>query len=167
MRRSSSGDREAFAVLVGRHQRALMNFFRRLGAETHCAEDCAQETFLRLFRYRDRYLPAAPFPVFLYRLARHSWVDWSRRGARWRMAALDEESAVMRGGDLVDDRLDLEKAVQDLPEHLRWVVVLSVRQGLRYGEIAEVLDIPLGTVKSRMFHGVRKLREALGARLHP
>ena len=65
----------------------------------------------------------------------------------------------------IDDRLDLQAAVRALPEHLRWALVLNVNQGLSYAEIATVLDIPLGTVKSRMFHAVRKLREALHARL--
>ena len=164
MRRFSSGDEGAFTALVHRHQQPLMNFFRRLGVDGDYAEDCAQETFVRLFRYGRRYRPAAPFTVFLYQLARHSWVDWSRRGARWKMSGLDGvKEPVTREAVRVDDRLDLAGAIVDLPEHLRWVVVLSVEQGLSYAEIAAVLEIPLGTVKSRMFHGVRRLREALGA----
>jgi RNA polymerase sigma-70 factor, ECF subfamily len=164
MRRFSAGDEEAFTSLVRRHQQSLMNFFRRLGVDGDCAEDCAQETFVRLFRYGRRYRPAAPFLVYLYQLARHSWVDWSRRGARWKMSGLDGvEKPAAREAVRIDDRLDLAGAIVDLPEHLRWVLVLSVERGLSYAEIAGVLGIPLGTVKSRMFHGVRRLKEALGA----
>jgi RNA polymerase sigma-70 factor (ECF subfamily) len=142
-----------------------VNLFRRLGADAHGAEDCAQETFLRLFRSRERYRPAAPFAAFLYTLARHSWVDWSRRAPR-RTAALAEDAPMQSTQEKVpiDDRLDLESAVQVLPDHLRWVVLLSVDHGLSYPEIGAVLEIPVGTVKSRMFHAVRKLREALHAR---
>jgi RNA polymerase sigma-70 factor, ECF subfamily len=165
MRRFGAGEREAFAALVRRHQHSLMNFFRRLGADIHGAEDCAQETFLRLFRYGDRYRPSASFGVFLYTLARHAWVDWSRRDARWRKAALNNgEKAEARSASWIDERLDLAEALEALPEHLRWVVALSVYQGLRYAEIAAVLEIPLGTVKSRMFHAIRKLRENFHAR---
>src|SRR5258706_384702 len=122
MRRFSTGEDGAFTLLIRRHQQPLMNFFHRLGVDKDCAEDCAQETFLRLFRYGRRYRPSAPFPVFLYQLARHSWVDWSRRGARWKMKRLEglEKPAKGEAGQ-VDDRLDLEKAIVDLPDHLRWV----------------------------------------------
>jgi RNA polymerase sigma-70 factor (ECF subfamily) len=159
------GDREAFAALVRRHQGGLASLFRRLGADAHGAEDCAQETFLRVFRSRERYRASAPFGGFLYRLARHSWVDWSRRAARHRRAGAADVTAVpAESGACVDERLDLEAALRGLPEHLRWVVVLSFEGGLTYAEIGVALDIPMGTVKSRMYHAVRSLRRALHAR---
>jgi RNA polymerase sigma-70 factor (ECF subfamily) len=164
MRLVSGGDREAFAAIVRRHQRPLVNLFRRLGADAHGAEDCAQETFLRLFRYRMRYRPTAAFAAFLYTLARHSWVDWSRRAARRACSMIDEAMIELDPRMPIDDRLDLEAAVRGLPDHLRWVVLLSVDRGLSYPEIGSVLGIPAGTVKSRMFHAVRRLREALHAR---
>jgi RNA polymerase sigma-70 factor (ECF subfamily) len=161
----AGGDREAFGTLVRRHQQQLMNLFRRLGADAHGAEDCAQETFLRLFRSRLSYRPSAPFPAFLYTLARHSWVDWSRRRQRRMSVTLDEAPMESDEGSVsIDDRLDLEAAVQGLPDHLRWVVLLSVDRGLSYPDVGDVLDIPVGTVKSRMFHAIRRLREALHAR---
>jgi RNA polymerase sigma-70 factor (ECF subfamily) len=169
MRLVAAGDRDAFATLVRRHERPLVNFFRRLGADAHEAEDCAQDTFLRLFQYRDRYRPAAPFPVFLHRLARNAWADCFRRGSRWRRNEASGGAAAA-GAPMelaADDRLDLEGAVRALPAPLRWVVLLSVHQGLAYAEIAAVLGIPEGTVKSRMFHAVRRLREALRAGVEP
>ena len=163
-----AGDREdageALEALVRRHQRALVNFFHRLGADGDGAQDCAQETFLHLFRYRDRYRPRAPFGSFLYTLARHAWTDWYRRRERQRAVTIEgQEERISTEDEGRDDRLDLDAALRSLPEHLRWVVVLSVYQGLAHAEIAEVLEIPEGTVKSRMFHAVRKLREALHA----
>lgn len=179
------GDGEALAVLVRRHERALVNFFRRLGADGDGAEDCAQETFLRLFRARDTYRPVTGFGAFLYTVARHAWIDWRRKagraqaprrveggdpvgGDRHEITAgrhpLAEERMTVDPMDGIEDRMDLRAAIEELPEHLRWVMVLSVNQGLGYAEIAEVLGIPVGTVKSRMFHAVRRLREALHGR---
>lgn len=162
MRLFSAGRQEAFALLVRRHQRPLMNFFLRLGADVHRAEDCAQETFLRLFKYRDHYRPSAPFPAFLYTLARHAWVDCRRRASRWQRA---EAALAGRSGlpatPPSDDRLDLRAAIHSLPPRLRWVVVLSVNQGLSYAEIAAVLGIPEGTVRSEVFHARRRLRVSL------
>ena len=73
------------------------------------------------------------------------------------------EAPAKEAGAGADERLDLRAAVAALPEHLRLVIVLGVDEGLAYAEIAGVLGIPEGTVKSRMFHAVRALREALHA----
>ncbi len=159
---SRAGSRDAFGALVRRHQQPLLNFFLRLGADIHGAEDCAQESLLRLYRYRDRYTPSSPFPAFLYTLARHAWIDCSRRRAR-RAAVPLERAAAMGSERAPDDRLDLRAALATLPQKLRMVLVLSVDQGLNLAEIAAVLGIPTGTVKSRMFHAVRRLREVLHA----
>jgi RNA polymerase sigma-70 factor (ECF subfamily) len=161
----ADGQDGALETIVRRHQRPLVNFFCRLGADGDGAQDCAQETFLRLFRYRDRYRPSAPFGSFLYTLARHAWADWRRRIERRKAVRLEGEEEPGEEDGTRDERLDLEAALRSLPEHLRWVVTLSVYQGLAYAEIAEVLEIPLGTVKSRMFHAVRRLREALHAEI--
>ena len=159
------GDREAFGALVRRYQAPLLGLFRRLGIDAHAAEDCAQETFLRVFRSSARYRPLAPFPAFLYRLARQSWVDWRRREARRgeRADPAGLMSLAVEPAGSMDDRLDLELALRDLPEHLKWVVLLSLEAGLAHAEIGAVLEIPIGTVKSRMFHAVRRLRRALHA----
>jgi RNA polymerase sigma-70 factor (ECF subfamily) len=66
------GQREAFEILVCRYQRALLNFFSRMGANIGDAEDMVQETFLRVFKYRFKYRPLAKFTTFLYTLARHT-----------------------------------------------------------------------------------------------
>ena len=164
----------ADATLYRRYERPLFDFISRMAPNAADSESLFQETFLRLFRYRDRYRPTAPFRSFLYTLARHAWVDATRRSERQRAVPLGGredipgELDVRRDGHLnLEDRLDLEQALEELPEHLRWTIVLSVHQGLSYGEIAEVLQIPVGTVKSRIFHAVRRLREALHARLDP
>lgn len=164
MRRLAGDDPAALRSLVERYQGVLMNYFIRSGAQSH-AEDLVQETFLRLYRYRHRYRPVARLTTFLHTLARHAWIDHVRRRSRlgrllqdWAQAQPTEDvSSAGRAGR----RLDAERAVDALPDAMRDVVVLVFYQGLSFGEAAEVLEIPVGTVKSRMFHALRRLKEAL------
>jgi RNA polymerase sigma-70 factor, ECF subfamily len=162
MDRTRAGDPAAFGVLIRRHQSPLLNFFRRLGAGRD-AEDLAQEVFVRLYRWRDRYVQTAKFTTFLYTLARHVWADhWrkSKRRERIEERAKTELPSTDDGAwARVSSGLDAEQALAGLPEKLRVVLVMSLYQGLRYDEIAEVLGIPLGTVKSRVFVALQRLKE--------
>jgi RNA polymerase sigma-70 factor (ECF subfamily) len=164
MLRARDGDREAFAAIVRRHRQPLLNFFRRCGVDSD-AEDLAQLTFVRLYRYRDRYSPRAKLTTFLYLLARQVWIDELRR--RQRRARLREELAAEpeplgeHGSQPERGRMDLDAALASLPEGMRLVVVLGVYQSQPYAEIAKALGIPVGTVKSRMFNALRLLRQAL------
>jgi len=160
MQRTRRGDREAFATLIRRHQRPLVNFFRRMGAHTDEADDLTQETFLRVFSYRKRWKPTGKFTSFLYVLARHAWADLMRKSSRTPATSeLAVHAATSPDGAAGSDaRIDVRAALVTLSEKLRSVVVLNVYQGLKYQEIAEVLDIPLGTVKSRMHLAIRQLK---------
>lgn len=162
MRRLGAGDPEAMACLMRRYQGPLLNFFRRMGACTD-AEDAVQETFIRVYNYRDRYRPTAKFTTFLYTVARHVRHDLLRKVMR-REALVERITAEPEGEPAPGPsglalRLDVHAALARLPEKLRSVVVLGVYQGLRQDEIAAVLGIPLGTVKSRMFTALERLKE--------
>jgi RNA polymerase sigma-70 factor, ECF subfamily len=162
MERTRAGDQGAFTLLIRRHQQSLLNFFRRLGANND-AEDLVQEVMVRLYRYRDRYAHSAKFTTFLYTLARHVWTDRWRK--RQRMERIEErarqEMPVESDGNLgqIRDTLDALQVLTHLPEKLRIVLVMSLYQGLRYDEIADALQIPTGTVKSRVFIALRRLKE--------
>jgi len=164
MQRVGRGDRDAFVELVRRHQKGLVNFFRRMGDSTD-AEDLAQETFLRLFRYRKKYRATAKLTTFLYLLARRTRIDHLRkleRRQRLRETVAGEADIERSVRDGARERKDRAvEALAELSEEMRSVVVMSIFQGLTYREIAEVLEIPVGTVKTRMFHAVRRLREVL------
>jgi len=167
MFRVRADDRDAFAVLVRRHEKMLLNFFARSGVQYDC-EDLVQQTFLRLYRYRSRYVASAKFTTFLFLLARQVWIDELRKRKRHerlvaglaaepRQEYADPEAA----GATASGNMDLSRAVASLPEGLRMVVELGVYQELPYAEIAEILGIPVGTVKSRMFNALAKLRAFL------
>jgi RNA polymerase sigma-70 factor (ECF subfamily) len=173
------GDDEAFAALYDRHQHALINFFYRMCYDRALAEDLTQEAFLRLIRHRGKYRPEATFRTFLYTVARNLLIDRHRsRKAAPRTVSADlrvqEDGATI--GDLLEARQEgvvkriadreaaalVREALESLPEAQRAVYVLAEAQGLKYREVAEVLGVPVGTVKSRMNAAVTKLRGMLG-----
>lgn len=179
MLRAGRGDLEAFEELVARHEAGLVNYFFRLHWDRQRAEDQAQEVFLKLFTHAREYEPVARFTTYLYRIAHNCWVDDLRRSKAERgQVSLDAEGAdgaplrelVSSGFD--DPRDDPRKeevieavirAVDALPEEHKAVLVLSELRGMRYAEIAAVLGIPEGTVKSRMHAAVKRLRERLAS----
>jgi len=165
MTQAAEGSMDAFADLARRHQNNLLNFFVRMGAYYHEAEDMVQETLLRVFKYRDRYQPTAKFTTFLYVLARHVWADRGRQAGRWDRlhAQLKSDAEIVEGvpGVAPGNRLDVQEALDRLSPKLREVLVLNIYQGMRYQEIADVLGVPLGTVKSRINLALKEMRERL------
>lgn len=167
MLRARDDDRDAFEVLVKRHQKMLLNFFARSGVQ-YDYEDLVQQTFLRLYRYRGRYVVSAKFTTFLFLLARQVWIDELRRRKRHErlVEGLTAEPRPEHAGPAAADAgaaggMDVGPALASLPEGLRQVVELGVYQDLPYAEIAAILKIPVGTVKSRMFNALAKMRAYL------
>lgn len=155
------GSEAAFTSLVCGHQDALVNFFLRMGASSE-SEDLAQETFVRLFRYRRSYRASARFTTFLYHLARNVWADRGRKIVRMERLAAEfrdeQELARQRAPQRPGTAVDVDAALDRLSPKLREVIVLNICQGLRYREVADVLGIPLGTVKSRINLALAALR---------
>lgn len=156
-----------FSTLVHRYKEPLLNFFQRQGAREE-SPDLTQETFIRLYRYRDRYRATSKFSSFLYTLARNAWADHGRKIMRRERltSAYGQENAANAlpppppALDM-NFSMDLETAKSVLsPKHLE-VIDLYFFQGLRQQEISARLRIPLGTVKSRLNHALRDLRTHL------
>jgi RNA polymerase sigma-70 factor (ECF subfamily) len=160
----SAAAEAAFGELVEKHQLALLNFFARMGASSDC-EDLVQETFVRLFRYRRQYKAAARFTTFLYHLARNVWADRGRK--IFRIERLESEFqkeveiASQPSPEASKHPGDVEAALGRLSPKLREVIVLNIFQGLKYQEVADTLEIPLGTVKSRINLALAALKEIL------
>lgn len=163
---AKKGEKSAFAVLVQKYQNVLLNFFLRKGVSYDDGQDLAQQTFLRLWNYRKKYEPQAKFTTFLFLLAGQVSVDFYRTEARRRnlVEGLTREAEVRMeqpSGSVPAEGEDVRRAVARLPEGLRDVVELGVFQDLPYGDISVILGIPVGTVKSRMFNALRKLKDFL------
>ncbi len=168
MMRAKAGDDSAFAVLVERYGKILLNFFLRKSVSYEDGQDLAQRTFLRLWRYRGRYSPSAKFTTFLFLLAGQVAVDHFRDEARRKRLAdtlagdaADAEATIAAESPDPGSGDDVRAAVSRLPQGLRDVVELGVFQQLQYADISEILGIPKGTVKSRMFNALRRLKEIL------
>ena len=141
-------------------EKKLLNFFWRQGVSLSEGEDLVQETYLRLWKYRREYRPSAKLSTFLFLLARQVRIDALRRQVRranreegWGK----EQPTVGRPDD--GAREDVRWAVSQLSDPLRETVELGVFQDLPYAQVAEILGIPVGTVKSRMSNALKKLKE--------
>lgn len=144
-----------------KYRKNLLNFFWRNGVSHFEGEDLVQETYLRLWNYRDRYEKTAKLRTFLFLLARQVWLDALRRRTRreHREERWGNEQPVVAVPTGLGMREDARWALSQLGEPLREVVELGIFQDLPYAEIAEILSIPVGTVKSRMFNALKKLKE--------
>ena len=179
LQRAGRGEMEAFEALVRRHETGLVNYFFRLHWDRHRAEDQAQEVFIRLYTHARDYEPTAKFTTYMYRIAHNRWVDDLRRSKRERLqVSLDAEDAdgaslrdlVFAAGDDPRDEARKEevveaviRAVDTLPDEHKAVFVLSEVEGMSYLQISRILEVPEGTIKSRMHSAVRRLRDRLAA----
>ena len=174
MLRVQQGDVAAFRTLVFRYREPLRRFFASLLADRSQADDFAQETFLRLWLSRERYVPTGRFSTYLFGIGKHYWLNANvkRCPAQPRVVSEDAVMAVAAPPAVQPERVLLEqfeaarvrKAIADLPAHYRDVFAMSHFDGLKYAEIACRLGIPVGTVKSRMAEAVRRLRQTLRSR---
>jgi len=161
---------EALMAEAKKFEKMLLNFFWRQGVSLSEGEDLVQETYLRLWNYRCDYRPTAKLSTFLFLLARQVRIDalrrMTRRAERERVwgSGLDPVCAAETVTAPADGREDIRWALSKLSEPLREVVELGVFQDLPYAEVAEILGIPLGTVKSRMHNALKELREMFDER---
>ncbi len=144
------------------YEKKLMNFFWRLGVSYHWSQDYVQETYIRLWKYRRTYQETAKLSTFLFLMARQVRIDALRKAIRRekREQKYEAERPPLHiSAPCTKD--DVRWAVGQLSEPLREVVELGVFQDLPYAEISKILSIPEGTVKSRMFNALRKLRKIM------
>ncbi|MBI4575524.1 MAG: sigma-70 family RNA polymerase sigma factor [Planctomycetes bacterium] len=171
------GDLSAFDLLFEQYRSPLMGFLVRMLGDRGMAEDVFQETFLRVARFRHRYEPKARFRSWLYRIAlncgRNALKERGRQGANVLFLHRKVSTAAGEDLELLDQapavsvsplkRLEEEElkervqlAIAQLPERYREAYILYELQGLKYEQIAEVLEIPLGTVKTNL-HRARRM----------
>jgi RNA polymerase sigma-70 factor, ECF subfamily len=176
-RYSETGDRKVFETLMRRYEREIFSYLRRYIGNAELAEDAFQGTFLQVHLKCDQFDSARRFRPWLYAIATNQAIDVQRRLKRHRMVSLDSSAraeAEHRGGSwadkLVGDTADpvdvaggreegrwVQEAVAGLGDSLERVIQLVYFQGLKYREAADILGIPVGTVKSRVHAAVQRL----------
>lgn len=177
--RVQSGDQEAFGLLVAKYQRKLLRLVMRLVRDPGEAEDVTQEAFIKAYRALPNFRGESAFYTWLYRIGVNTAKNWLIAQGRRAPLLNDIVSDENEGSDaeaLLQDvetpeRMLLSKqigetvnaAMEALPEDLRTAITLREIEGLSYEEIAQVMDCPIGTVRSRIF----RARDAIAARLRP
>ena len=180
LNRLRNGQRDVFGTLVRRFQRELYGYLRRYVGDADLAEDVFQATFLQVYVKIAQYEPGRSARPWIYTIATHQAIDAMRRVGRQSMVSLEQTTSEGSDGEvrsLIDmiesresgplertqasERREIVRAtVYQLPDFLRQVVVLAYYQGLKYREVADVLGVPVGTVKSRLHTALQKLQES-------
>lgn len=182
VRRAQAGDSSAFDELIARYEGKITHHIHAMLRDWDKALDLAQDTFVKLLTRVDAYRETAKFSTWLYRIGTNLAIDEIRRRKRWRWVPFlttspdgqEQEIPHLRvtakrspGPEaplLEDERRGLvRRAIDDLPPHYRSAVLLKDMQDLPYEEVSEILEIPIGTVKSR----VNRARGMLKDRLEP
>lgn len=159
---AAGGDRAALEVLLERHADRVHALCRRIVANADDALDATQEALVAIARGVHRFDGRSTFSTWCYRVATNAALDeLRRRGRRPMPSETLAEPAVGSGEDAVDARLDVDRALAGVPEDFRVGVVLRDLCDLDYPEIAEILGVPVGTVKSRIARGRSALRDRL------
>jgi RNA polymerase sigma-70 factor (ECF subfamily) len=169
--RAQGGDRNAFGELVRIHAQGVLHVIYRMCGEMQVAEDAAQETFIQAWLRLQSYRPGTSLRNWLYRIAVNTAIDMLRKEKRILPGAVEDLQLTDPGPSpeaLVTNSeraLTVQRAVLALPDSSRAVLVLREYEGLSYQEIAEALDIPVGTVMSRLNYARTLLRESLEVQL--
>ena len=170
----SAGKVDAYGKIVGRYHGRLYNFIYRFVGDRETAEDIVQETFLRAFRKRDEYRAIATFSTWLFTIAGNLAKSELRRRKRWRMISAERDEETDTGMELPDESarpdkvaessiadVQIQNAINSLPNNYRQVILLRDVEGMSYQEISEIVDCPVGTVKSRVNRARLKLQQKL------
>ncbi|MBZ0288135.1 MAG: RNA polymerase sigma factor [Anaerolineae bacterium] len=165
------GKRDGLTLLVQRHHSPLLGFlYRMTGGDRALAEDLVQETFLRVLRSISQYQYPRPVKPWLYMIATNLARDHYKRAEMRHTQSMPDETVAMNGQQewmpeealiFDDETRRAVNALHNLPNHQREAVILRYYQELALAEIAEILDVPVGTVKSRISLGLGRLREML------
>jgi RNA polymerase sigma-70 factor (ECF subfamily) len=162
-----SGDREAFAAVMRTHEGRVFSVCLRILGDRERALDATQDTFLTVFRKAGQFQGRSAVGTWIYRIAVNTCYDQIRKTKRRRTEPLSDhvdptDPSAEEAIDSAALRPEIEIALATLPPDFRAAVILSDLEGLSLPDIAEVLDVPIGTVKSRVFRGRRLLAHQLG-----
>jgi RNA polymerase sigma-70 factor, ECF subfamily len=177
MCRFQEGDESAFRRLLERYQDRIVNYVYRIVSDSDTAQDLAQEVFIKIYLNAGRYLPGSQFAPWLYRIATNLAINEMRRRKRWRFFSIDEsrededrpmfeiaDESVIGADELISQKETsalVEKGLAKVPLKYRTLLILREIEGYDYEDISRILEIPRGTVKSRLNRGRALLKTAI------
>ena len=169
----AEGDKSAFEKLVLKYRDRIYNLCRHMLNNAHDAEDAAQDTFIKAFQNLKRFKPESSLYTWMYRIAVNTCLDYKKKPffeSLFKSSNDGEEFVVEQSSDnpSPERRYEskqigyaIQKSLKRLSQKLRTVIILKEIEGLSYKEIAEILDISIGTVKSRISRAREELRELM------
>lgn len=180
MLRYKDGDKDAFEMLYRRYEKPLLDFIYRMVIDSSIAESLCQETFYRVVKSKKKYKATAQFKTWLFQIASNLCRDRLRRMKHRSHLSLNSPVMAQNNGDIkLQDLISdpspgivenvesgeletlIKAAIASLPEKEHLVVVLKEYQGMQYSEIAEILNCPIGTLKSHTYRAHQKLNKIL------
>lgn len=161
-----TGNRDAFAEIVGRRQTWIRNLLRRCCRDETLADDLSQQVFMQAWRCIRQLHDADRLGPWLKRLAINTWLQHQRRADPLRHADEHGENDSTQQ-PTTSIAMDLDRALSTLPEEVRLCIVLAYHERMTHAEIAGFTGIPLGTIKSHIRRGSQKLQEELAAYMNP
>lgn len=177
VRRTLRGDKRAFEMIIARYQQPLLNYLGRMTGERELALDFTQEVFLKVYASLSSFQPRYKFSTWLFKIASNFMIDhWRKKKVgtvsldqpvddgdeEYRIQVPDDGMPVAKAYELSQVRMRIEAALNGIPEGLRELFVLRHVNEFSYEEIAEIKDLPVGTVKNRVFQAKELVRGLLG-----
>lgn len=166
MMKVKNGDLDKLGLLFERYNRPLYGFFYRMCKDCEVSEDLVQSVFERMLKYRETYTGNGKFTTWMFSIARNAHIDHYRKQKRTGIAVeIDDEQLEQHESDEVpvsnkqEKQNILERALDELDEEKREIIILSRYEGLKYKEIAELLDTSEGAIKVKMFRAMKELRD--------
>lgn len=173
--RAAKGDASAFNDLLSAHERKMYAVCLRMCGNHEDAQDCLQEAMLRVFRAISGFKGQSSFSTWLYRVTMNTCLDELRKKKNKQSTSLDSlletgwspadtEDTPEKHAVVSERKAEIRKVIRELPDDMRSAIVLRDIQGFSYDEISKILNINVGTIKSRISRGREKLREKFQAK---
>lgn len=175
VQKTLDGDKKAFEMIVSRYQKPLFNYIQRMVSHRELALDFTQDVFVKIYSSLDSYRPQYKFKTWMFKIASNSLIDHFRKKRidtfsyeqrkedcyPHTFQIPDDKDSVTKTFELSDLRKRIEKALEKIPPELRELFVWRHINEFSYKEIAEIKEMPVGTIKNRVFQAKERLRRHL------